>query len=153
MLWDFSRCYMDVYFFNANFISVCFLADFLPVVKTPPGLVGEEAASLPAPGTNNPLNMSLKHPLIELQWVKRFIALLLESEVFPVCDEIGLILTKKKDFCRILILRKPDHYSERFPENELNWLMSYEAPPSRLDNPPTDVHLKMILINNKYKCI
>nr|XP_055033510.1 TBC1 domain family member 2A isoform X1 [Misgurnus anguillicaudatus]XP_055033511.1 TBC1 domain family member 2A isoform X1 [Misgurnus anguillicaudatus] len=42
-------------------------ADFLPVVKTPPGLVGEEAASLPAPGTNNPLNMSIKHPLIELQ--------------------------------------------------------------------------------------
>ncbi|KAA0709656.1 TBC1 domain family member 2A [Triplophysa tibetana] len=42
-------------------------ADFLPVVKTPPGLVGEEAASLPAPGTNSPLNMSIKHPLIELQ--------------------------------------------------------------------------------------
>lgn len=42
-------------------------ADFLPVVKTPAGLVGEEAASLPAPGTNNPLNMSIKHPLIELQ--------------------------------------------------------------------------------------
>ncbi|KAL1261747.1 hypothetical protein QQF64_007012 [Cirrhinus molitorella] len=42
-------------------------ADFLPMVKTPSGLVGEEAASLPAPGFNNPLNMSIKHPLIELQ--------------------------------------------------------------------------------------
>ncbi|XP_051944858.1 TBC1 domain family member 2A-like [Xyrauchen texanus] len=42
-------------------------ADFLPMVKTPSGLVGEEAANLPAPGVNNPLNMSLKHPLIELQ--------------------------------------------------------------------------------------
>ncbi|KAI2657062.1 TBC1 domain family member 2A [Labeo rohita] len=42
-------------------------ADFLPMVKTPSGLVGEEAASLPAPGLNNPLNMSIKHPLIELQ--------------------------------------------------------------------------------------
>ncbi|XP_042625856.1 TBC1 domain family member 2A [Cyprinus carpio] len=42
-------------------------ADFLPMVKTPSGLVGEEAASLPAPGLNSPLNMSIKHPLIELQ--------------------------------------------------------------------------------------
>lgn len=42
-------------------------ANFLPMVKTPSGLVGEEAASLPAPGLNNPLNMSIKHPLIELQ--------------------------------------------------------------------------------------
>ncbi|XP_059372106.1 TBC1 domain family member 2A isoform X2 [Carassius carassius] len=42
-------------------------ADFLPIVKTPSGLVGEEAASLPAPGLNSPLNMSIKHPLIELQ--------------------------------------------------------------------------------------
>ncbi|TRY90065.1 hypothetical protein DNTS_031578 [Danionella cerebrum] len=42
-------------------------ANFLPMLKTPSGLVGEEAASLPAPGLNNPLNMSLKHPLIELQ--------------------------------------------------------------------------------------
>ncbi|XP_043112802.1 TBC1 domain family member 2A isoform X2 [Puntigrus tetrazona] len=41
--------------------------DFLPIVKTPSGLVGEEAASLPAPGFNSPLNMSIKHPLIELQ--------------------------------------------------------------------------------------
>ncbi|XP_016416289.1 TBC1 domain family member 2A-like isoform X1 [Sinocyclocheilus rhinocerous] len=42
-------------------------ADFLPIVKTPSGLVGEEAASLPAPGLNSPLNMSIKHPLIGLQ--------------------------------------------------------------------------------------
>ncbi|XP_052006174.1 TBC1 domain family member 2A [Xyrauchen texanus] len=42
-------------------------ADFLPMVKTPSGLVGEEAASLPAPGVKNPLNVSIKHPLIELQ--------------------------------------------------------------------------------------
>ncbi|XP_051774211.1 TBC1 domain family member 2A isoform X1 [Ctenopharyngodon idella] len=42
-------------------------ADFLPMVKTPSGLVGEEAASLPAPGLKSPLNMSIKHPLIELQ--------------------------------------------------------------------------------------
>ncbi|KAM4621972.1 TBC1 domain family member 2A isoform 2-T2 [Polymixia lowei] len=42
--------------------------DFLPTVKSPPGLVGEEAASLPAPSLRTPLaNMSIKHPLIEIQ--------------------------------------------------------------------------------------
>lgn len=46
-----------------------YTAEFLPIVKTPSGLVGEEAAGLPAPGLSSPLNMSIKHPLIELQWV------------------------------------------------------------------------------------
>uniref|UniRef100_A0A3B4UMN3 TBC1 domain family member 2 n=1 Tax=Seriola dumerili TaxID=41447 RepID=A0A3B4UMN3_SERDU len=40
--------------------------DFLPVLKSPLGLVGEEAANVPSQRT--PLaNMSIKHPLIELQ--------------------------------------------------------------------------------------
>ncbi|KAG7232143.1 hypothetical protein INR49_009501 [Caranx melampygus] len=40
--------------------------DFLPVLKSPLGLVGEEAANIPM--QRMPLaNMSLKHPLIELQ--------------------------------------------------------------------------------------
>uniref|UniRef100_A0A8C2X477 TBC1 domain family member 2 n=1 Tax=Cyclopterus lumpus TaxID=8103 RepID=A0A8C2X477_CYCLU len=40
--------------------------DFLPVLSGPPGLVGEEAANGPTPRT--PLaNMSIKHPLIEIQ--------------------------------------------------------------------------------------
>ncbi|XP_024238794.1 TBC1 domain family member 2A isoform X2 [Oncorhynchus tshawytscha] len=42
--------------------------DFLPTMKTPPGLLGEEAANLPAPQQRAPLsNFSLKHPLIEIQ--------------------------------------------------------------------------------------
>ncbi|MBN3310275.1 TBD2A protein, partial [Amia calva] len=41
---------------------------FLPTVKTPTGLVGEEAAALPAPWQQLTLqNISLKHPLTELQ--------------------------------------------------------------------------------------
>ncbi|KAI4885042.1 hypothetical protein NFI96_017716, partial [Prochilodus magdalenae] len=40
-------------------------ANFLPAVKIPSGLVGEEAANLPV--QTNPLNVSIKHPLIELQ--------------------------------------------------------------------------------------
>ncbi|KAL7858402.1 hypothetical protein AOLI_G00185040 [Acnodon oligacanthus] len=40
-------------------------ANFLPTVKIPPGLVGEEAANLPV--QTNPLNVSIKHPLIEIQ--------------------------------------------------------------------------------------
>ncbi|XP_041707195.1 TBC1 domain family member 2A isoform X1 [Coregonus clupeaformis] len=41
---------------------------FLPTMKTPPGLLGEEAANLPAPVQRAPLsNFSLKHPLIEIQ--------------------------------------------------------------------------------------
>ncbi|KAM3866923.1 TBC1 domain family member 2A [Diretmus argenteus] len=40
--------------------------DFLPTVKSPPGLVGEEAANLPS--QRAPLaNMSIKHPFIEFQ--------------------------------------------------------------------------------------
>ncbi|KAG9281153.1 TBC1 domain family member 2A [Astyanax mexicanus] len=39
-------------------------ANFLPTVKIPSGLVGEEAASVPVQA--NPLNVSIKHPLIEL---------------------------------------------------------------------------------------
>lgn len=40
--------------------------DFLPLLKSPGGLVGEEAASVPSQRT--PLaNVSLKHPLIEIQ--------------------------------------------------------------------------------------
>ncbi|XP_072252494.1 uncharacterized protein [Leuresthes tenuis] len=40
--------------------------DFLPLLKSPLGLVGEEAAS--APTQRTPLsNMSIKHPLIEIQ--------------------------------------------------------------------------------------
>lgn len=42
--------------------------DFLPVLKSPVGLVGEEAANTT---TQRPSlsNMSIKHPLIEIQWV------------------------------------------------------------------------------------
>ncbi|XP_018593812.2 TBC1 domain family member 2A-like isoform X1 [Scleropages formosus] len=41
---------------------------FLPIVKTPPGLVGEEAANLPAPKSQSTLsNVSFKHPLTEIQ--------------------------------------------------------------------------------------
>ncbi|XP_072525006.1 TBC1 domain family member 2A [Salminus brasiliensis] len=40
-------------------------ANFLPTVKIPPGLVGEEAANVPV--QTNPLNVSIKHPLIEIQ--------------------------------------------------------------------------------------
>lgn len=40
--------------------------DFLPMLKSPLGLVGEEAANTPTQRT--PLaNMSIKHPLIEFQ--------------------------------------------------------------------------------------
>ncbi|XP_070692534.1 TBC1 domain family member 2A-like [Pempheris klunzingeri] len=40
--------------------------DFLPVLKSPLGLVGEEAANVPSQRT--PLaNVSIKHPLIEIQ--------------------------------------------------------------------------------------
>lgn len=46
------------------FLLVC--ADFLPLLKSPLGLVGEEAANVQSQRT--PLtNMSIKHPLIELQ--------------------------------------------------------------------------------------
>nr|XP_006629824.2 PREDICTED: TBC1 domain family member 2A isoform X1 [Lepisosteus oculatus] len=42
--------------------------DFLPAVKTPVGLVGEEAACLPDPWQQTTLQkLSLKHPLTELQ--------------------------------------------------------------------------------------
>ncbi|KAJ8385272.1 hypothetical protein AAFF_G00191490 [Aldrovandia affinis] len=42
--------------------------DFLPTVKTPTGLVGEEAACLPAPQLHATLrNVSFKHPLTEIQ--------------------------------------------------------------------------------------
>ncbi|KAJ8382115.1 hypothetical protein SKAU_G00028930 [Synaphobranchus kaupii] len=41
--------------------------DFLPAVKTPTGLVGEEAACLPAPQRRNLSNVSFKHPLTEIQ--------------------------------------------------------------------------------------
>ncbi|KAI5100645.1 TBC1 domain family member 2A [Silurus meridionalis] len=40
-------------------------ANFLPVVKIPSGLVGVEAANVPV--QTNPLNVSIKHPLIEIQ--------------------------------------------------------------------------------------
>ncbi|XP_066523071.1 TBC1 domain family member 2A isoform X2 [Hoplias malabaricus] len=40
-------------------------ANFLPTLTIPPGLVGEEAANLPV--QSNPLNVSIKHPLIEIQ--------------------------------------------------------------------------------------
>ncbi|KAG7277960.1 hypothetical protein CRUP_022130 [Coryphaenoides rupestris] len=41
--------------------------DFLPTVKSPLGLVGEEAANQPPPPRPGLANMSIKHPLIELQ--------------------------------------------------------------------------------------
>ncbi|XP_031424862.1 TBC1 domain family member 2A isoform X2 [Clupea harengus] len=41
--------------------------EFLPQVKMPMGFVGEKAANLPSPGQSNPLNISLKHPIIEFQ--------------------------------------------------------------------------------------
>ncbi|XP_035281400.1 TBC1 domain family member 2A [Anguilla anguilla] len=41
--------------------------DFLPIVKTPTGVVGEEAACLPAPQRCNLSNVSFKHPLTEIQ--------------------------------------------------------------------------------------
>ncbi|KAK3526538.1 hypothetical protein QTP70_030760 [Hemibagrus guttatus] len=40
-------------------------ANFLPIVKIPSGLVGVEAAKVPV--QTNPLNVSIKHPLIEIQ--------------------------------------------------------------------------------------
>ncbi|KAM9495372.1 TBC1 domain family member 2A isoform 1-T3 [Clarias gariepinus] len=40
-------------------------ANFLPTMKIPSGLVGEEAANVPV--QTNPLNVSIKHPLIEIQ--------------------------------------------------------------------------------------
>ncbi|KAM9356801.1 TBC1 domain family member 2A [Symphorus nematophorus] len=42
-------------------------ADFLPVLKGPLGLVGEEAANAPSQQRTPLTNMSLKHPLIEIQ--------------------------------------------------------------------------------------
>ncbi|XP_017341585.2 TBC1 domain family member 2A isoform X1 [Ictalurus punctatus] len=39
--------------------------NFLPMVKIPSGLVGVEAANVPV--QTNPLNVSIKHPLIEIQ--------------------------------------------------------------------------------------
>ncbi|CAL8262439.1 unnamed protein product [Lota lota] len=41
--------------------------DFLPMVKSPQGLVGEEAASQAPPPRTGLANMSIKHPLIEFQ--------------------------------------------------------------------------------------
>lgn len=50
----------------ADSVVFCFvLANFLPVVKIPSGLVGVEAANVPV--QTNPLNVSIKHPLIEIQ--------------------------------------------------------------------------------------
>ncbi|XP_048851982.1 TBC1 domain family member 2A-like isoform X2 [Brienomyrus brachyistius] len=42
--------------------------DFLPIVKTPPGLVGQEAACFPAPRQQSNLSViSFKHPLTQIQ--------------------------------------------------------------------------------------
>lgn len=56
-------------FFILNWIlSPVSADDFLPLLKSPIGLVGEEAANVPSQRT--PLaNMSIKHPFIEIQWV------------------------------------------------------------------------------------
>ncbi|KAM6980820.1 uncharacterized protein FYW47_000583 [Aplochiton taeniatus] len=53
---------------SSNNNNNCPEEDFLPLVKTPPGLVGEGAANLSAPLQWNTLsNVSIKHPLIEIQ--------------------------------------------------------------------------------------
>ncbi|XP_056137160.1 TBC1 domain family member 2A isoform X2 [Lampris incognitus] len=52
---------------NNNGGSSCCPDDFLPKVKSPPGLVGEEAANLPPLQRTLLANMSIKHPLIEIQ--------------------------------------------------------------------------------------
>ncbi|CAL8357953.1 unnamed protein product [Merluccius merluccius] len=52
---------------NNNIFSGCCPEDFLPTVKSPLGFVGEEAASRPQPPRAGLANMSIKHPLIELQ--------------------------------------------------------------------------------------
>ncbi|GAA6093026.1 TBC1 domain family member 2A [Tachysurus ichikawai] len=49
---------------NQKYLETC-PANFLPVVKIPSGLVGVEAANVPV--QTNPLNVSIKHPLIEIQ--------------------------------------------------------------------------------------
>ncbi|XP_063045336.1 TBC1 domain family member 2A [Engraulis encrasicolus] len=41
--------------------------EFLPQVKVPVELVGQKAASRGSPGQRSPLNISLKHPIIEFQ--------------------------------------------------------------------------------------
>lgn len=65
---------MDSYMYVYMFLLVC--VDFLPLLKSPLGLVGEEAANVQSQRT--PLtNMSIKHPLIELQWVEH-------SHLFPL---------------------------------------------------------------------
>lgn len=55
----FSGCKLTVYF---DFFVI---ANFMPMVKIPTGLVGMEAANVPA--QTGPLNVSIKHPLIEIQ--------------------------------------------------------------------------------------
>ncbi|XP_030223759.1 TBC1 domain family member 2A [Gadus morhua] len=53
---------------NNNNVSAGSPEDFLPMVKSPQGLVGEEAANQPPqPRTGGLANMSLKHPFIEIQ--------------------------------------------------------------------------------------
>uniref|UniRef100_A0A3B1K5Q9 TBC1 domain family member 2 n=1 Tax=Astyanax mexicanus TaxID=7994 RepID=A0A3B1K5Q9_ASTMX len=55
--------------------------NFLPTVKIPSGLVGEEAASVPVQA--NPLNVSIKHPLIELERTSR-----LQQEKLTLAEEV-----------------------------------------------------------------
>ncbi|MCJ8735770.1 hypothetical protein PDJAM_G00251390 [Pangasius djambal] len=55
-------------------------ANFLPMVKIPSGLVGAEAASVPV--QTNPLNVSIKHPLIEIQNLLRRPSLEVGRSVF-----------------------------------------------------------------------
>ncbi|CAL8267303.1 unnamed protein product [Boreogadus saida] len=53
---------------NNNVVSAGSPEDFLPMEKSPRGLVGEEAAHQPPrPRAGGLANMSLKHPLIEIQ--------------------------------------------------------------------------------------
>ncbi|CAL8300620.1 unnamed protein product [Arctogadus glacialis] len=53
---------------NNNNVGAGSPEDFLPMVKSPRGLVGEEAANQPPrPRAGGLANMSLKHPLIEFQ--------------------------------------------------------------------------------------
>lgn len=67
----------------------------------------------------------------------------------------------KKMICRKLILRKLDHYSDKNMQNFLRIRCSAELTHvswgssnyCRLETPPTNVHLKYILIHNNYICI
>ncbi|XP_058654785.1 TBC1 domain family member 2A isoform X4 [Onychostoma macrolepis] len=95
--------------------------DFLPIVKTPSGLVGEEAASLPAPGLHSPLNMSIKHPLIELQNTMRSFrnrhSQEIRQSVFHIDDSTD---KQKTPSSKTSVLAVPTPSSSQSPESPAN---------------------------------